>query len=397
MAAHIEKHRLKNGKYCWRVIVEQGIGPDGKRKRIYRNISGTKKDAEALMAQLLSELQTGSYIEPCKLTLCEYLRDWLKNYAEANLSPTTVDSYTFNLEKHVVPHLGHLLLQQLKPMHIQNLYKDLLENGRTDGKGGLSARSILYIHRNLREALQHAARLQLIGKNPADFVTLPRATQYIATVYSEEELINLLRVSENTDMELIIVLAVALGLRRGELLGLKWSDIDLGEHNRITIRHNHVQTTKGNITKSPKTTSSIRTLELPDGLVAVLRKHKDLQEKKKKELGDKYFPDNYVCCQTNGAPYCPGYVSKKFAAFLKAHGLKQIRLHDLRHSNATLMLKYGIPAKIASDILGHSKIAITLDLYSHSRTLDDLQKQAAEKIDRLFNAPYPEIRPETEL
>ena len=377
MAAHIEKHKLKNGKTCWRVIVEMGTGPDGKRKRTYRNVHGTKKEAEALMARLLSELNTGSYIEPAKISLTEYLRDWLKGY-EPNLSPTTVDSYRINVEKHIIPYIGHIPLQQLKPMHVQNLYQDLLENGRADGKGGLSARSVLYVHRTLREALQHGVKLQLVARNVADLVTLPRANKYSATVYSEDELVQLLQISKDTDMEIIILLAVSLGLRRGELLGLKWSDIDL-EEKRIIIRHNHVQTTQGNITKTPKSTSSIRTLELPDGLIPILQKHKDFQEDNKQKLGNSYHNDDYVYCQADGSPYCPGYISKKFAAFLKKHGLKHIRLHDLRHSNATLMLKYGVPAKVASERLGHSTIGITLDLYSH--VLDDMQKEAAQKID----------------
>lgn len=377
MAAHVEKHKLKSGKTCWRVIVEQGFGPDGKRKRIYRNVNGTKKEAEALMAQLLSEVNTGSFIEPAKLTLTEYLRDWMDTYVRPNLSPTTADSYAVNIEKHLIPRIGYIPLQQLKPMHVQRFYQDLMENGRADGSGGLSARSVLYIHRNLHEALEHAVRLQLVTRNVASLVTLPRAAKYKSDVYSPEELHNLLHIAEGTDMELPIVLAAVLGLRRGEILGLLWSDVNLTA-KKITVCNNRVQTTHGNISKAPKSASSTRTIDLPDGIVPILKRHKALQANNRLKLGLGYNEGNYVYCQADGSPYCPGYISKKFTAFLKKHNLKQIRLHDLRHSNATLMLACGVPAKVASERLGHSNIAITMDLYSH--VLDSMQQDAADKI-----------------
>lgn len=377
MAAHVERHKLKNGKSCWRVVIEQGFGPDGKRKRIYRTVRGKKSDAEALMATLLSELNTGSYIEPSKLTMTEYLRDWMNSYVRPNLSPTTADSYNINVEKHLIPYVGHILLQQLKPLHVQKLYSDLLSNGRTDGTGGLSAKSVLYIHRNLHESLEHAFKMQLVPRNVAALVTLPKAKKYQADVYSPEELQNLLEVAQGTDMELPISLAAGLGLRRGEILGLLWSDVNLTD-KQVTINNNLVQTTNGNINKAPKSASSSRTIDLPDGLLPILERHSALQTENRHKLGSVYHPGNYVYCQADGSPYCPGYLSKKFNAFLKKRKLKQIRLHDLRHSHATLMLACGIPAKVASERLGHSNIAVTLDLYSH--VLDSMQKDAAEKI-----------------
>lgn len=377
MAAHIEKHKLKGGKTCWRVIVEQGMGPDGKRKRIYRNVHGTKKEAEALMAKLVSELNTGLLIEPTKITVTEYLRDWLVTYVQPNLSPTSVDGYTVNIEKHIIPRIGHIPLQQLKPTHVQKFYQDLLQNGRTDGTGGLSARSVLYVHRNLREALDHAVRLQLIQRNVADMVTLPKAGNYKAEVYSPDELTHLLQVAKDTDMELPVALAAVMGLRRGEVLGLRWCDIDF-DKKKLTVCNNLVQTSKGNISKEPKSANSLRILELPEGLIPILKRHKALQAENRLKLGAGYREDNYVYCKADGSPYSPGYLSRKFTAFLKKNHLKRIRFHDLRHSNATLMLACGIPAKVASERLGHSNIGITLDLYSHC--LDSMQKDAAEKI-----------------
>lgn len=377
MAGHIRKKKLREG-YAWQVVVEAGIEANGKRRRIYRNVRGSKAEAQKVMATMLTELTQGTWIQPSRLTLGEYLRDWMATYVEPNLSPTTVDSYRINVEKHIIPYIGRVLLQELKPMHLQKLYRTLMESGRTDGRGGLSARSVRYVHRNIHEALEHALRMQIVSRNVASLVTLPKVRPYKAKVYDEQQLIELMKAAQGTDMELPISLAVALGLRRGELLGLKWQDIDL-EEKTLTVNNNLVQTRKGSLNKDPKSDSSNRTIDLPESLIPLLKKHKKIQAENRLKLGPAYNGGGFVCCKADGSPYCPGYYSKKFKKFLSEKGFQHIRLHDLRHSNATLMLKYGVQPKVASSRLGHSSISITLDLYSH--VLSDMQKEVADKID----------------
>lgn len=384
MAGHIRKRKTATG-YAWQVIIESGFDGNGNRKRRYKTVNGTKKDAEKVKTQLLAELHQGTLIEPSKLTLQEYLREWMKTYVEPNLSPTTNDGYRVNIEKHIIPNIGHIRLQELSPLHLQRLYKDKLNNGRVDGKGGLSAKSIIYIHRNIREALDHALRMQLIPRNVADLVTLPKAKPFKSEVYDEEQIKSLVLVAKGTDMELPVALAAALGLRRGELLGLRWENVDL-EKRTISVYDNLVPTSNGNITKAPKSENSRRTIDISEGLVPILKKHRLMQAERKLMLGPGYCGGGHVCCQGDGQHWAPSYFSKKFADFLKRHKLPHIRLHDLRHSNATLMLKYGVPAKVASQRLGHSNIGITLDLYSH--VMSDMQKDAADKIDiGLFQQP----------
>jgi len=385
MAGHIRKRKTATG-YSWQVIVEAGVDGEGNRKRLYRTVDGTKKDAEKVLTQLLSELNQGTLIEPSKLTLQEYLREWMKTYVEPNLSPTTVDGYRVNIEKHIIPSIGHIKLQTLTPLHLQRFYKDKLNSGRLDGKGGLNPKTVIYIHRNIREALDHALRMQLVPRNVADLVTLPKTKQYKAAVYDEKQLLHLREVAkQNEDMELPVNLAAVLGLRRGELLGLKWQNVNF-ESRSITICDNLVPTSKGTLTKAPKSENSKRTVDIPEGLVPILKKHKVRQAENKLALGPAYCDEGFVCCQKDGKHWDPKYFSRKFAAFLKRHNLPHIRLHDLRHSNATLMLKYGVAAKVASQRLGHSSIGITLDLYSH--VMSDMQKDAADKIDAgLFQAP----------
>lgn len=212
-------------------------------------------------------------IAPSKVTFEDYLKDWLKTYVDPTLSPTTASGYRVNIEKHIIPHLGKVPLQELKPMQLQKFYLDKLQNGRSDGKGGLSARSVLYIHRNIHEALEHAVRMQMVTRNVAKLVTLPKARPYEPRVYGEEQMISLLKAAQNTDMELAINLAASLGLRRGELLGLRWSSVDL-EGKKIVIRENLVGTQNGLLSKAPKTGTSTRTLDIPEGLIPILKKHK---------------------------------------------------------------------------------------------------------------------------
>lgn len=377
MAGHIRKKELKNG-HVWQVIVETGLNESGNRKRIYRTVKGTKQDAQKLLATLLTEFDNGTYIEPSKITFGAYLQDWLITYVEPNLSPTTQDSYLLNIEKHIIPHLGKILLHELKPLHLQRFYKTMLDSGRADGKGGLSTRSVRHYHRNIYQALEHAVRMQMISRNVAALVTLPKIKNpYRAKVYNEEELLQLIDVSKGSDMELPIALAAGLGLRRGELLGLLWSNINF-EEKTLTVINNLVQTSKGKFSKDPKSESSNRTIVLPDGLISILKQHKKRQAANKLKLGSAYDNSGCVCCKDDGSSFCPGYFSRKFSKFLKDNELSHIRLHDLRHSNATLMLKYGIQPKVASNRLGHSSIAITLDLYSH--VLSGMQDEVADKI-----------------
>lgn len=382
LRGHIRKREFKNC-VSWQIIIELGLDENGKRKRMFQSMQGTKKEAEKELQRLINELDGGSYIEETKMTTATYLRSWVKTYVEPNLSPTSIDGYKSNIENYIIPHIGNIPLQKLSPIHLQDMYTKLSLKGRLDGKGGLSPRSIRYIHRNLSKALDQAMKMQIIKKNVATLVTIPKVKPYNAEVYNEAEVVTMINKAKGTDMEVPITLAVTLGLRRGELLGLKWSEIDLDE-GKMTISNNLVSTSSGAVLKTPKTNTSCRTLELSEGIVSLLKKHRLAQKENKMKLGSAYIDNDLVCCYPDGNIIQPKNFSKKFSNFLKRNGLKHIRLHDLRHTNATLMLSYGIPAKVASERLGHSSISITLDLYSHVTT--NMQKEVADKIESgIFN------------
>ena len=370
MTGHIRKRNTKNG-VSWQIILEKGVDAKGRRLRDYITVEGTKKEAQRILTEKLNELNKGTYIEPSKLTVDELLDQWLEVYVTPSLAPYTVRGYKTNIDKYIRPKIGEVPAQKLVPMQIQEIYKGM----QTDG---LSPRTIRYVHTTLHEALQYAFKMQLIPRNPADFVSVPKLVKYKSEVFEEDEVVKMLEAAKDTDMEAPLHLSVGLGLRRGELLALKWSDIDYNKR-QVTICRNLVYVDGQYIFKAPKSESGNRTIEMPRSMTAVLKKHWRKQLEYKLLFGSEYSDDNLVCCRPNGTPYIPGSFSHKFSEFLKVNKLRQIRLHDLRHTNASLMLQYNVPAKVASQRLGHSSIGITLDTYSH--IIGNLQTEAADKID----------------
>lgn len=372
------KGTIKKRGSTYTIIIDIGKGSDGKRKQKWYGGYKRKKDAEKDLVKLLHQLETNSYINPDKITLGEYLNQWMADYVETNLAPKTIEGYRVNIERHIIPSIGGIVLQKLQPIHIQQFYKSKLQNGRLDGKGGLSAKSIIYIHRNLREALNHAVKLQLIQRNVADAVEVPRQKVFRAKFLTEKQIQDLLKSLKNTDIYIPVLLAVGIGLRRGEALGLKWKDIDF-ENKTITVTRSLLPSKNGLIFHDPKTEHSKRVISVSESIMEELKKHQESQEEYKKILGQAYNDNDLVCCLNDGSLINPASFSHRFSRTLEKSKLPHVRFHDLRHTNATLMLKHNIPAKVASERLGHSNIGITLDLYSH--VMKEMQEDAARKLD----------------
>lgn len=368
---------IKRGKK-WSYIVWIEDSETGEKKQKWFSGFDKKKDAENALVDTLYKIEHGTYIRPEEITLAEYLRDWLKTYAEPNLAQTTVDGYRNNIEKHIIPNIGTIKLQRLRAKHIQELYSDL-QNGHCSGeKKKLAAKTIIYVHRVLRQSLEHAYRKQLISRNIADDVKAPTAKKYRPEVYNEQLLKSLLYAIKDNPFEVPITIASTLGLRRGEVLGLKWDDINY-KNSTIIIKRQLIPTSKGLDFQSPKTEDSIRTIPVPPSLMALLKKERLIQKKNQASFGQVYNQQNLICCRMDGSAIHPSLLSHAFSRILKQNNLPHIRFHDLRHSVATLMLTKGVPMKVASQILGHSTIGITMDLYSH--VLDDMKTDATSKIE----------------
>ena len=370
MSGNIRSKSTKNGKTKYQVTIEKGIDSKGVRLREYKNFD-TKKEAQRYLTEKVNELNKGLYIEPTKITVAEGLSQWLETAVKPNLEPTTIRGYSVNVDRHIVPYIGNVELQKLTALMIQNLYGELKTKG-------LSPRSIKYVHTNLRAALQYLYKMRYISLNPADFATPPKQIKAKSDFYTEDEVLELLEAAKGNDIYMQILLAVGLGLRRGEVLALQWADVDF-KTSSLTVQRNLVDVNGERIIGDPKTEAGKRTVSVPPYILKALSEHRISQNDIRFKMDGCYENNNLVCCRTDGTYWNTGTFSKRFGNFLKQNNFRHIRYHDLRHTNASLMLKYKVPTKVISENLGHANINITLDTYSH--VYADVRKETAEKIE----------------
>ena len=370
---------IRRSKGSWTLVFDVGRDRRGKRKQKWKAIRGTKADAERELRRLLRSLDTGEYVEPTKLSVAEYLERWLADYAKPNTAATTFDRYSEIVKLHLVPALGTVPLVKLQPLQIQRSYTEALETGRRNGAGGLSAQTVLHHHRLLREALGQAVKWRLLARNPTDAVEPPRPERHQIKTLTEDETAKLLERTKATYLYLPILIAVTTGMRRGEVLGLRWSDLDL-DAGMASVRQTLEATKDGLIFKQPKTARSRRRVSLLPMTVQALRAHRTEQKKARLALGPVYEDHGLVCARADGRPINPRQLSKDFLSLLRcSDGLPRIRFHDLRHTHATQLLRQGVHPKIVSERLGHATIAITLDTYSH--VMPGMQEDAALRLD----------------
>jgi len=384
-------HIKKRAKDSWSIVIDLGRDAAGKRKQKWHTVKGTKKEAQAELSRLLNELNTGEYVEPSRMRVSEYLNRWLKDYAEPNVSPKTSERYTQIIRDNINPALGQYHLSKLKPLHIQSFYTDCLTSGRKDGKGGLAAQTVLHFHRLLRKAFVQAVKWQLLARNPVDAVEPPRPQRREMNAINENDTAQLLNKLSGSALYSPVLFAVTTGLRRGELLALRWKDVNL-EEGRITVKQSLEQTKTGLRFKTPKTERSRRQVPLPPVTIDLLSEHKRTQSEERLRLGPIYKNNDLVFPRPDGSPMPPDSFSTNFAAFIRRSGLKHIRFHDLRHSHATQLLLQGVHPKIVSERLGHSNIGITLDTYSH--VLPGMQEEAVLKIDASLRRAIQDNKPE---
>ena len=376
---------IKRSKNSWTVVINLGRDPmTGKRRQLWRSVKGPKRDAETLLVQLLHQRDTGIDVPPGKITLGQFMERWLEDYARPNVSPKTLLQYTDFVRRGLIPALGSIPLAKLRPQHIQAYYSHALQHGRADGKGGLSAKTVLHIHRLLREALQHAVKWQVLARNPADAVEPPRPQRYNPPVLSPEEVRRLLTKAADKPSGAIIHTAVMSGLRRGELLGLRWRDVDLDAGLLHVVQSAQWLPGQGWSFRQPKTHHGRRPVALAPATVEVLREHRRRQLKDRLALGEAYRDHDLVFATPLGTPIDTSNLRRAWDRIVNAAGLPHLRFHDIRHVHATLMLAGGVHPKVVAERLGHANVGITLDTYSH--VLPNLQAQAATALERLLAA-----------
>jgi integrase len=369
----------QRSKGTWTIWWDEPRGPDGKRRQRNKTIKGRRKDAEAKLREILATLDTGSYVVPSKQSVGDFLNRWLQDYAAYNVRPRTYEGYKAIIDHHLSPAIGHIALTSLTPAHIQSYYSKALVDGRRDGKGGLSARTVKHHHRLVVEALGHAVKWGLVVRNVALAVDPPKPVNLEMHTLDNAGAHKLLDAARETPYYALIHLALYTGMRRSELLGLRWKDVDLGM-GALSVVQVMDKLRDGSIVFSePKTAKSRRMVVLTPTSALALKQHREKQEELAELLGTVITGGDLVFHNLEGSPLSPSTVSHAFLDIARKVGIKNIRLHDLRHSHASLMLKQNVHPKIVQERLGHSTIAITLDLYSH--VTPGLQEAAALRSD----------------
>jgi integrase len=368
---------INRGDKKWVIRIFLGRDSNGKRKYFNHTLSGTKKDAQKYLTQKLREKDLGEFIESSALSLSEYLDNWLESAAKPRLRPQTYESYKYHLKKYIRPELGATRLSNLKAIHIQKLYFDLQEQS-------LGSRVIRYSHAILNSALNQAIKWQIISTNPCLGVELPRHQRREMLVLSPEEVTEFLSECKENKHSLIFGFALATGMRPSEYFGLQWQNVDF-ENGVVRVRKALVWKTGGGWDfGDPKTERSRRVVPLPKTLLNELKTHRIEQQKNRLKLGPAYQNSDLVFATEFGTPLNARNIDQRhFKKILKKVGLNEkIRLYDLRHTCATLLLSAGENPKIVSERLGHASIVLTLDTYSH--VLPDMQKAATEKLEKML-------------
>ena len=357
----------------------------GKRRMATATVRGTRKEADRELRRLLRSLDTGEHVDPTRMTVREWLSVWLAAIRD-EVAPKTRERYTEIVNNFLVPALGNLPLPKLAPPHIQATYNALATGSRRDGKaGGLSPRTRRQIHAVLQSALTRAVEQQLIARNPAEVFRrrLPKIERHEMVALTAEQSRQLLKAIKHQRLYWPALIALATGMRRGEILALRWRNVDL-ETGSIRVVESLEQTRSGLRFKPPKTDHS-RSVIVPSAVIEELRRLRREQAEELLALGVRQTSDTLVCARADGEPLQPRSLTHEFTvAMARIKELPRVRFHDLRHSHATQLLLAGVHPKVAQERLGHSTITTTLDLYSHVTAT--MQEDAAAKLDSVFRS-----------
>lgn len=365
---------VKKEGSSWYFVAELGVDPlTGKRKRKKQRGFKTKKDAEKALALIEAEVFKGTYFEPSSIHFKDHLYEWFK-VKKNSINIQTAQVYENYLNNRIIPVLGHVQLSQLTPMLLQNYVSNLKEEG-------LASATIKKIYNIIKGSLDYAVNMELLPSNPAKKIQLPKDKKKEMKVWDIDEIRAFLKIASKDRLYPAFHLAITTGMRRGEILGLRWKDVDLDKgilYVRQTLSKDGKRFLSG-----AKTESSVRSIKLSNETIAVLRKHKARVAKEKLQLGPDYVDYDLVVCTSKGTPVNPENLKKTYERLIKEADVPKIRFHDLRHTHATMLLAQGVHAKVISERLGHSNIKITLDTYSH--VLPNMQEEAANQIDALLS------------
>lgn len=361
--------QLPDGR--WQARITYYEGGIRKRKAFYGR---TRKEAQEKLQRALADLQRGILPVSEKQTVGEFLQAWLTDVAKPTLRPRTYRRYHEIVHLHLLPTLGHVVLAKLAPSQVQKMLNDKLASG-------LSPATVTYILAVLRRALGQAEKWQLVTRNVAKLVDAPRVSREEVQPFTVEEVLRLLDVARGHRLYALFVVAVALGLREGELLGLRWQDVDF-ERGTLTVAV-QLQTIDGkHVLTEPKTARSRRTLQLPQFVLDILQQHRANQLLEKSQLGESWREHGLVFASSVGTPVPARNLLRLWYGMLQKAGLPKRPFHTLRHTAASYLLAMGCDIRTVQQVLGHSQVSLTANLYTH--VMPTLLQDAAQKMDALF-------------
>jgi integrase len=350
---------LPSGAASW---VAHATWQEGGKRRQAKRSFDTKKQAQAALTELLAAHQSGTFVAPSRLTLAEFVEPWLAGLANQGRKPTTLRGYRGSIERHVIPSLGSVPLQDLRPTDLDALYASLL-------RGGLSMTSVHHVHAVVSKLLHDAERKGLVNRNVARLANAPSLTTARArgpemAVWTPAELSTFLASIVGNRNEALFRLLAMTGMRRGEVVALRWSDVQLDRH-RLTVNQAATVVDGDELVDVPKTRRSRRVIDLDGDTVVLLQRHRSRQRELFLRLGVTASASDRVFTNEIGDPIRPDSVGQAFGRLVKAAGVPAIRLYDLRHTHASQLLMAGINVKVVSERLGHASVSFTLDTYAH--------------------------------
>jgi len=376
-------HIQRRGKYSWRLKFDLGRDPvTGARLTRFVTVRGKRQDAERELTRLLSAAENGTLVEPAKTTVADTLRAWLDG--PHGLAAKTAERYGELADRQIIPHLGNIALQKLKPAQIQDWHAKLLKAGGKDGRA-LSARTVGHAHRVLHRALERALKAELVSRNVAHAMTPPKVEAVEVEALSGEQVTAVLTALAGHWLEPIALMALATGMRRGEILALRWSDIDF-KSNTVRVERSLEETRAGLRFKSPKTRKGRRTISLPSSVIEPLLRARKSQLETRLALGlGKPDHETLVFSLPDGSPRSPDNLSRDWRMAVKALKLPSVMFHALRHSHASALIAKGLDVLTVSRRLGHGSAAVTLNVYAHM--FEKTDEQAAAAIDAALRTP----------
>lgn len=369
----------------WNVVIDAGVDPEtGKRKQLTKsNCFKSEKEAWRWIRSTLSEMDRGEYVPPNSILLGDYLREWLPG-VRSQVKASTHLGYSSLVNRQIIPRLGKVAVQDLKPTHLRKLYADLAEEGsRKDGRpGGLSSRTIRYVHTLLCLALRDAVTDGLVQRNVAQLVRPPKLRQEEMRCWDGQEAQRFLAHARSDRLWAAWALALCTGMRQSEILGLRWTDVDL-ENGRLTAQQTLTSIGYKPTFETPKSDFGCRTLDLNPQTVRILREHRRSQAEEKLAWGPSYVDSGLVFTRENGELVHPNALARRFSFLIKESGVSKIGFHGLRHTSASLALQAGVNILVVSKRLGHASVSFTLDTYGHL-----MPGQQAEAAARLASILY---------